>query len=98
MHFHQYQVGYLVWCLHETCLVGVCPKLERAYDGLYLIVKRHSPLNFELQINKEGLKRFVHHNKIKPYTGREPPNLILRAQKHFARMYLHPSWCMQSNV
>ncbi len=86
MHFHQYQVGDLVWCLHETRSVGVCPKLERAYDGPYLIVKRHSPINFELQINVDGVKRVVHHNKIKPYSGREPPNWVLRAQKRLARM------------
>lgn len=76
-----YKAGDAVWCLHETKKVGVNPKLERAFDGPFLIKKRVTELNFVLQLDSKGQERLVHHNKLKPYRGNQLPAWILRAQK-----------------
>jgi hypothetical protein len=70
--FHSYEVGDIVWCLHETRKVGVTPKLEKAYDGPYLVVEKFSPISFVVQFDKDGTKRTVHHNKLKLYEGKKP--------------------------
>ena len=42
MSFHKYNAGDVVWCLHETRKVGVNPKLEKTYDGPFLIKEKRS--------------------------------------------------------
>ena len=78
MVFHKYELGDNVWCLHETRRVGVSSKLERAFDGPFLITEKRSPINFVIQLNKNGQTLVVHHDKLKPYKGINPP---LRASK-----------------
>ena len=82
---HAYQVGDLVWCLHETRKVGVMPKLEKAYDGPYPVKEKRSELNFVIQINNKGQDRLVHHNKLKPYEGSRPPSWVAQVSKALKR-------------
>jgi hypothetical protein len=49
------------------------PKLEKAFDGSYVIKEKRSALNYVLQLNKGGQERVVHHNKLKRYEGKNPP-------------------------
>jgi len=79
--FHHYQVGDVVWCLHETRKVGVNPKLERAYDGPYLVTAKFSEINFTIKLNKEGQTRVVHHNKLKPCKAGILPRWVLSARR-----------------
>ncbi|KAH3806858.1 hypothetical protein DPMN_135186 [Dreissena polymorpha] len=71
-----YKAGDAVCCLHKT------NKVERAFDGPFLIKKRVTELNFVLQLDSQGKECLVHHNKLKPYCGNQLPSWILRAQKH----------------
>jgi hypothetical protein len=73
MFFTDYNVGDLVWYLHETKKVGVAPKLEKTYDGPYVIKVKLSKINFVLQLDSKGTERIVHHNKLKLYEGVNPP-------------------------
>ncbi|XP_053405067.1 uncharacterized protein LOC128558864 [Mercenaria mercenaria] len=70
---HNYLKGDLVWCLHETKKVAVCPKLEKRYDGPLVIKQKISELNFEIQMDREGFTKVIHHNKLKRYEGETPP-------------------------
>ncbi|XP_045161905.1 uncharacterized protein LOC123526722 [Mercenaria mercenaria] len=79
--FHTYHVGDLVWCLHETKKVGVMPKLQKAFDGPFVVKEKRSELNYVLQLNKEGKERVVHHNKLKKYEGTSPPKWATSATK-----------------
>ena len=36
---------------------------------------------FVLQLDKGGAERPVHHNKLKPYEGRNPPKWVNKARK-----------------
>ena len=78
--FRQYMIGDAVWCLHETRRIGICPKLEKQYEGPYIIKEKWSPINFVLQLNVEGHERVVHHNKLKEFVGKDLPKWIVKAK------------------
>ncbi|MEW8547871.1 MAG: DDE-type integrase/transposase/recombinase [Candidatus Thiodiazotropha sp.] len=79
--FNRYKEGDIVWCLMETRTVGVSPKLECVFEGPFLIRRKLSELDFVLQLDEKGAERPVHHNKIKPYEGTDPPRWVVRAKK-----------------
>lgn len=79
--FHNYTVGDAVWCLHETRQVGVTPKLEKKFDGPFLIKVKRSDLNFVIQLDGRGQQRVVHHNKLKPYEGKCLPKWMEKARR-----------------
>lgn len=90
--FHKYKVGDIVWCLKEARKVGVTPKLEKTYQGPFLIKEKYSDLNFVLQFDESGDERVLHHDKLKLYEGDNPSKWLLRASKKLARerAKLHP--------
>ena len=79
--FHKYEVGDIVWCLMETRTMVVSPKLESVFEGPFLIKQKLSEMDFVLQLDKDGTKRSVHHNKIKPYEGNDPPRWVMQVRK-----------------
>ena len=83
--FHRYSVGDVVWCLMEVRKVGISPKLERIFEGPFLIRKKLSEIDFVLQLDKSGTERPVHHNKLKPYEGTDIPKWIVRAKKQLEK-------------
>ena len=78
---NRYKVGDLVWCLDESRKVGVTPKLERIYEGPFLVTKRFSELYFLIQLDKKGTEKGVNHDKLKPYEGDHPPAWLKKACK-----------------
>ncbi|MCW4336191.1 MAG: RNase H-like domain-containing protein [Candidatus Thiodiazotropha endolucinida] len=78
--FHRYELGDIVWCLMETRTVGVAPKLERVFEGPFLIKQKLSEMDFVLQLDRDGAERPVHHNKIKPYEGNNPPKWVVKTR------------------
>ena len=62
--FHtSYKVGELVWCLHETRQLGVNPKLQKSFDGPYVVLEKWSDINIVVQTDKRGASAFA------PITG-----------------------------
>lgn len=82
---YNYAPGNLVWCLHELRKVGICPKLEKKFNGPFVVIKKMSETNFVIQINKSGTERLVHHNKLKPYEGEKRPKWIQRVQERIRK-------------
>ena len=78
--FNIFEVGSLVWCLAEARKVGVCPKLEHSYEGPYLIKVKDSDLTYTLLLDNKNKEKLVHHNKLKPYEGCNPPRWIVQAK------------------
>lgn len=83
--FKRYNEGDIVWCLMETRKVGVMPKLQFTYEGPFVIKKKLSEIDFVLQLDKYGTEKSVHHNKLKPYEGNNPPKWVLKAMKQVPR-------------
>ena len=83
--FSEYEVGDLVWALHETRKVGVTPKLEHKFDGPFVVQKKMSPVTYVLQLDVRGNTRVAHYDKLKKYHGYEVPNWLKRAVKSLKR-------------
>lgn len=47
-------------------------ELEKRYSGPFVIKNRLSVVNFEIQMEKEGTTKVLHHNKLKAYEGNRP--------------------------
>jgi hypothetical protein len=70
---NQYDPGDLVWLLNELREAEVCPKLQPAYLGPLVVSKVLSVYDFEIVVNSAGKTKVVHHDKLKPYIGNNPP-------------------------
>ena len=68
-----YVVGDYIWYLADTCRHGRCPKLNRDFEGPYVITKKLNPLDFQIQVDRFGTSKQVHHDKIQKYRGDNPP-------------------------
>jgi hypothetical protein len=73
---NNYEKGYIVLCLHEIRKVGIMPKLEKRFHGPFIITNKLSPLNFEIQMDKDGTKEILHHIKLKRYEGVQHPRWV----------------------
>ncbi|VDI51307.1 Hypothetical predicted protein [Mytilus galloprovincialis] len=78
---YKYEQGDLVWYLNENRIKGVAPKLEKTYSGPYIIKRKMSELNFVLQLTRDGTEKLIHHNKLKPYKGDNPPKWLLTVKR-----------------
>jgi hypothetical protein len=67
---HVYQPGDLVWYASQLNQLHIAPKLRRPFEGPFVVTKRLNDLVYRLQFRKGGASRNVHHNKLKPYSGR----------------------------
>jgi hypothetical protein len=70
---HTYQPGEAIWYLSESCKPGECKKLQPAYNGPYVVREKMNDLNYRIQTDSGGKSKIVHHNKLKPYEGDNPP-------------------------
>ena len=66
---------------NEAREVGICPKLQVAYLGPFVVVKVHGILNFEIQMNSEGKTKMLHFDKLKRYEGINPPGWAVKVAK-----------------
>ena len=82
---NKYQQGDLVWLLNEIREVDVCSKLQPAYIGPFVISKVLSVFDCEVVINAAGKTKVIHHDKLKPYKGDNPPNWVRVQSKKLSK-------------
>ena len=68
-----YEVGDYVWYLSEISRPGRCPKLDPVFEGPYVITRKLNTLYFQIQVNRFGTTKPVHHDKLQKYCGDNPP-------------------------
>ena len=85
--FHRYREGDVVWCLMEARKPGISPKLERIYEGPFLVKKKLSEMNFIIQTDVSGTVKPIHHNKLKPYEGTNTPRWIQKAKQKLSEIH-----------
>ena len=78
---NRFEKGDYVWCLNEARKVGVAPKLQHTYHGPFLVLEKVNDANFVIQMDKDGKKVLLHHDKLKPYEGENPPKWLARSRK-----------------
>ena len=67
----RYEPGDLVWYRTDIGQLKFTPKLRSAFQGPYLVLKRMSDLVYMIQLKRQGDRKVVHHNKLKPYRGHQ---------------------------
>jgi transposase InsO family protein len=72
----KFQVNDLIWLLNEKREEGTCQKLQPLYEGPLLITNKFNDWLYEIQLNKNGKRKVIHHDKLKPYLGTDVPKWI----------------------
>lgn len=67
--FHSYKAGDYVWYKTGMGQLHLTPKLRSSFAGPFLVVKKINDLIYLIQLNREGKRKVVHHNNLKPYLG-----------------------------
>ncbi len=65
----EYSPGDLAWYLSEMGQMATTPKLRVPYKGPVLVLQQMSPLNYLVQLDADGTRRLIRHDKLKPYEG-----------------------------
>ena len=82
---HKHHQGDPVWVLNETRKEGVSPKLQMAYKGPGLVVKKYNDLDFLIQLEAKGRQTVLHYNKLKAYEGDDLPVWIKTLKKKLSK-------------
>jgi ribosomal protein L21E len=80
-----FKPGDLVLMLNEKREIGICPKLQPVYIGPIVVINKINDWILEVQVNKEGKKRILHYDKLKPYTGQEVPKWADKVSRKVTR-------------
>ena len=70
---NDFKLADLVWLFNETKQVGLSPKLQPTFVGPYVIIDKYGEVNYKIQLDNKGKSRVIHHDKLKKYTGVDPP-------------------------
>lgn len=72
---HKFALGDAVWLHNPKRNKGLSSKLQRPWDGPYLIIQILNDVIYRIQKNKRTESRVVHHDRLKPYKGDNIPKL-----------------------
>ena len=54
-----------------------CPKLQKPWQGLHIIVNRINDLVYRIQLGPQSRPRVVHFNRLWKYHGENPPRWLI---------------------
>ena len=66
--------GEAVWLHNLKRKKGLCPKLQRPWDGPYIVTKCIDDLIYQIQKGARGKPRVVHTDRLKRYEGADVPD------------------------
>jgi hypothetical protein len=67
------QQGDAVWFHNPQRKKGLTPKLQRPWQGPYVITKKINDLVYRIQLNPKSKPKVVHRNRLWLYTGTNAP-------------------------
>ncbi len=67
--FHTYKPGDYVWYSTEIGQLSTTPKLRVPFEGPFLVIRALTNLTYQIQLDRSGTTKVVHHNKLKPCQG-----------------------------
>eukprot|EP00057_Strongylocentrotus_purpuratus_P013800 XP_011668274.1 PREDICTED: uncharacterized protein LOC105440150 [Strongylocentrotus purpuratus] len=73
-------VGDFVWLYNKAKTKGLSPKLQRRWEGPYLLIRQLSDVTCRIQAKRNGKMKVVHVDRLKPYKG-EPLQSWLEASE-----------------
>ncbi|PIK57505.1 Retrovirus-related Pol polyprotein from transposon [Apostichopus japonicus] len=74
----EFTQGDLIWLLNTKRKRGISPKLQKRWDGPGKILKKLSDVIYRVKMRPKKKPQVVHHNRLKPYIGEDPPLWLLR--------------------
>lgn len=69
----QFESGDAVWLHNPQRRKGLSPKLQRPWQGLYVVIKKINDLVYRIQLNPRTKPKVVHRNRLWRYGGANPP-------------------------
>ena len=78
---HHYDTGDLVYEVNSATKVGCSQKLEKIWNGPFLITKVLSPILYVIQGRRRS--KVVHHDRIKQCSDRDIPLWMTRMRNNF---------------
>ena len=82
------EVGDPVWLYYPQQKKGLSPKLQKPWQGPYVIIKRISDLIYRIQLGPQSRPRVVHFNRLWKYHGENPPRWLITTESN-------PAECME---
>lgn len=73
-------VSDFVWLYNKAKTKGLSPKLQRRWEGPYLLIRQLSDVTCRIQAKRNGKMKVVHVDRLKPYKG-EPLQSWLEASE-----------------
>ena len=73
---NSYYPGSIVWYLNETRKPKQCAKLQSIWKGPFVVTRKISDLDYEIQLSAKKKKVIVHHDKLKAHSGDKLPNWV----------------------
>ena len=70
------EAGDAVWLHNPQRKKGLSPKLQRPWQGPYLVVKRINDLVYRIQLGPKCKPKVVHRNRLWKYTGSNTPTWL----------------------
>jgi hypothetical protein len=70
-HFHSYNAGDAVWFYNPLRTKGLNPKLQRPWQGLFLITERINDVIYRFKRSPRAKPKVVHHDRLKLYIGEQ---------------------------
>ena len=89
LNLKQYHQGDLVWVRTDKNQLHITPKLRCAYQGPYLVLHRVNDLDYVIQLNAQGKRQLIHHDRLKPYEGQLRLKWSKKALKQFRNSPRH---------
>ena len=83
---HSFKQGDAVWLHNLKRKKGLCPKLQRPWDGPYIVIKCIDDLVYRIQKGARGKPRVVHTNRLKRYEGADVPDWFQDVPEEHARV------------
>ena len=70
-HFNSYNAGDAVWFYNPLRTKGLNPKLQRPWQGPFLVTERINDVIYRIQRSPRAKPKAVHHDRLKLYIGEQ---------------------------
>lgn len=81
MNFKKYEKGDAVWLHSLARKKGISPKLQRPWQGPFLVTHRLNDVLYKIQETQKSKPKVVHSNRLKPYVGENQPKFDVKEKQ-----------------
>ena len=75
------EAGDAVWLHHSARKKGLSPKLQRPWQGPYIVIKHINDLVYRIKLGPKAKPKVVHRNRLWKYTGENIPTWYMASDR-----------------